>query len=355
VGGTALALAQALAVRSIATRFIVPRPYGAQAHVAGLDVEEIPAEAGALRAELVAAGRRGERAFLHYANYGYQARGCPLWLAAGLHQAAEVPLWTHFHEVWATGPPSTSSFWLAPVQRRIAAAVARRSARISTGLPLYAGMIRRTLGAPEREIAIRPTVSAVGEPAEIRPFPARNRRLAVFGGAGIRTRAYGEHAAEIAAACLALDLSEVWDVGPGTVAPESVGPHGGSIPVRRLGSLPAAEVSALLSETAAGFLAYPLGFLGKSSAFAAYAAHGVLAVCAGRAAPPGAVPAPGAHFWVPETGTRVAVDPTGLADIAAAARSWYEGHSLVLQAAEIAGWLEMPPEGPVTGNMSPPE
>ncbi|HXU32226.1 MAG TPA: glycosyltransferase family 1 protein [Thermoanaerobaculia bacterium] len=333
VGGIALALAAALAQRGISCRFVVPSPHGAAARRAGLHVVEVAREPAALAAALDGA----ERTILHYAGYGYHPRGVPGWLAEGLART-DGALWTQFHEMWATGPPWRSSFWLAPLQRRIAGSIGDRSERISTSLDLYARLLRRRLSEPRREIEIRPVISGIGEVAEPLPFERRTPRLVVFGGPGVRARAYGEHSTAIEASVRAFGLAEIWDIGPEAVAPPSLG----ALPIRRLGVLPAPEVSAILAESAAAFLAYPLGFLGKSSVFAAYAAHGALPICAGRpvAAAEGGPTAPraGMHFW--NASDPALPSSSDLASIAAAARTWYEGHSLARQAAAIADWAD---------------
>ncbi len=327
VGGIALAFAAELGRRGITSRFVVPAPHGAAAKRTGLDVVEISPEPAALLAALDGA----ERTILHYAGYGYHPRGVPRWLATGL-ALADGEVWTQFHEVWATGPPWRSSFWLLPLQRRIAGAIGDRSAQITTSLDLYARLLHSSLSGPHREIEVRPVISGVGEVAEPLPFDRRAQRLVVFGGQGVRHRAYRLDSAAIATAAQALGLTEIWDLGPGEVAPRALE----ALPIRQLGALPASEVSALLADSAAGFLAYPLGFLGKSSVFAAYAAHGMLPVCIGRpiaareASRTG--PVAGVHFW--DVGAPTPCPP----GIAVAARSWYEGHSLARQAAAIAEW-----------------
>lgn len=337
VGGIALSLAAALEGLGIESRFVVPAPHGAAAAAAGLDGVEIAPEPAALAAALEGAGR----AILHYAGYGYHPRGVPRWLADGL-ALSKTPLWTQFHEVWATGPPWRSSFWLGTLQRRIVRAIGDRSERISTSLDLYADLIRSAVSDPSRPIEVKPVVSGIGEPSEAPPYGPRERRLVVFGGPGVRGGAYGNLAERIEHAARSLDLAEIWDVGPGEVAPRTLG----ALPVRRLGPLPAPEVSALLAESAAGFLAYPLGFLGKSSVFAAYAAHGVLPVCCGRPAEAADVPAgprAGEQYWnIGGYAGRNAGDapaPSDPAGLAAAARSWYSAHSLASQAAELAAWV----------------
>jgi hypothetical protein len=266
----------------------------------------------------------GETALLHYANYGYQRRGCPARLVAGLEswrRSAGGRMVTVFHEVYAGGPPWSSSFWLGPLQRRLAARVARASDRLLTTLPLYAGLVRRL--APGVEVAVAPVFSTVGEPAAVPPVRDRPRRLIVFGGAGVRRRAWEGHLAELLAACRALGIDEVADVGPATGLPA---PDLDGVPVRVLGPLPEAEVSRRLLDAAAGFLAYPPAFLPKSTVFAAYCAHGLAPVCAWKDA--GASPAP---TW--SSGR----DPEA---VAAAARAWYLEHSLERQGELFHRFLE---------------
>jgi hypothetical protein len=266
-------------------------------------------------AALLAAIGAEETVLLHYANYGYQARGCPEWLIAGL-AGWRGRLVTVFHEIWASGPPWTSSFWLRPAQRRLAATLARRSEALATTLDIYAGMLRPW--SHGREIAVLPVFSTVGEPAAVPPFGERARRIVVFGGAGVRSRAYGRFLPELAKAAAALGAGEILDVGPPLPLPAAAG----GVPIRPLGVLPAGEVSALLLGSAAGFLAYPPDFLPKSTIFAAYCAHGVLPLCA----------------WDREGDRRAAAGApcwTGAGDpgpAARAARGWYAGHSLERQA-----------------------
>jgi len=325
VGHYALALAGQLRDRlGIATRFVVgdpawpgsPEPDGAAVKVA--------ARRAAALAELLDQPelRNQSTVLLHYAGYGYQRRGCPAWLVEGLSLwqkgaggGSGRRLITIFHEVYAGGPPWRSSFWTSPRQRRLAATLAGRSESMVTSLDLYRRMLLPWAGG--REIKVLPVFSTVGEPAAVPPFAERAPRMAVFGGAGVRGRAYGRHRPALAAACATLGIEEILDIGPPVAAPvESVG----GLPVRRLGVLPAAAVSALLLGARAGFVAYPPAFLPKSTIFAAYCAHGVLPVCAwqGRAELP--------------------ASPAAAGPAAAAARAWYLEHSLPRQAAV---WREL--------------
>jgi hypothetical protein len=302
VGSYAEALAGALAAGGIATRFVT-------------------AEAARTAEDLLAVldGEENGPVLLHYANYGYHPRGCPRGLVEGLtswsrHGAGRL-LVTLFHEVWATGPPWRSSFWLAPLQRRLAAALARLSAEMVTSLDLYARMVRPWAG--ERPIRVMPVFSTIGEPAAVPPLAGRAPRMVVFGGRGVRSRAWGRELPALAAASRELEIEEILDVGPATTVPERVG----AIPVRSLGVLTAEEAGACLLGARAGFLSYPPPFLPKSTIFAAYCAHGVAPVCAWSRPAVSAGPLP--PFW------RTDADP---AKSAARARAWYGEHALARQA-----------------------
>jgi hypothetical protein len=268
---------------------------------------------------------------LHYVNYAYHPRGCPAGLSRDLRRwrlggpaagaGEERRLVTFFHEVYATGPIWRSSFWLAPVQRRIAAELARASDRVATNLDLYGRMLEGFYPRGPREpIVVTPVLSTVGEPDAVPALADRAPRMLVFGGPGARSRAYGPERETLAAACQGLGIEEIVDLGPPLAMPIPTKWDG--LPVRALGPLPAAEVSARMLAARAGFLSYPPAFLPKSSIFAAYCAHGLLPVCPGKVAESGSPP-----HWNPS----FEVD-LSLQEIADAARVWYLGHSIARQA-----------------------
>lgn len=299
VGTYASALAGALEQRGIESRFVTGEARTTEALLKGL--------------------QGSETVLLHYANYGYQSRGCPFWLVEGLERwrSPGRRLVTFFHEVWASGPPWRSSFWLLPIQKRLATRVARLSGALATSLERYGEMLR---GEAE-VIEVMPVFSTVGEPAAVPPLAERARRIVVFGGAGVRRRAWGRFLPHLEGAVRSLEAEEVWDVGPPVAVPATAG----GVPVRAPGILPPAEVSRLLLGSAAGFLAYPPDFLPKSTIFAAYCAHGVTPVCAWNGAPSG-------PLWWSGAG-----DPQ---TVASAARDWYAGHSLARQAVRFHHMLD---------------
>ena len=273
---------------------------------------------------LAAATAEESTVLLHYANYGYQSRGCPTWLIDGLArwkgEETGRRLVTVFHEVHASGPPWRSSFWLRPRQRQLAARLLRLSDAAVTSLELYAAVLRGWRAEPT--IVVSPVFSTVGEPEAVPPLADRPRRLLVFGGPGARARAWGEFRGELLATCRGLELEEVWDVGAPAGAPARLD----GLPVRELGVLSAGETSARLLEGLAGFLAYPSGFLGKSTIFAAYCAHGLLPVCAWREDRSRQAAKEAPPHW--RARRPAPADPQSLA---AAAQAWYVEHSLARQ------------------------
>jgi hypothetical protein len=325
VGGYARRLGEAFAARGIAVDLLASRPGEEKGEALPTRTTE------ALDAALERWWEAGEGpagVLLHYSGYGYHERGCPVWLAAGiarwLARGSRRRVSTFFHEVNAFGPPWRSSFWLSPLQRRIAAALAGASSGIATSLSLYRDVLHRWV--PGRAVAVLPVFSAVGEPAQVSPLASRRRRIAVFGGAGTRLRAFHDHRDDLEAACRALGAEEVLDIGPpGGAVTAAIGGR----PVRRLGVLPAQEVGDLLLDSVAGFLAYPADFLPKSTVFAAYCAHGVVTVCATSGRNGGGPLTAGEHY-LPVHPER----PPGEAElqaVAGRARAWYLEHSLERQ------------------------
>lgn len=343
VGTYALALARELRRRmGVASQMLVTDPAwtGSEPGEGASAVPLAERSARGLMEALhrVASGEGGtpEPVLVHYANYAYQRRGCPRWLVDGLlHWRREVAggLVTLFHEVYATGPPWRSSFWLWRRQRRLARALAAASTAAVTSLERYAA--RLAAPASRDRVEVRPVFSTVGEPTSVPPLARRGCRLVTFGGRGGRRLAYGRLRGQLEVACRTLETEEILDVGPPLEAlPAAVA----GVPVRGLGPLPASEVSRLLADARAGFLAYPGAFLPKSTVFAAYAAHGVIPVCAWPREPtPGEGLQPGEHYWGP-AGDKGALTPEELESMAAAAHRWYQDHSLERQV-ELFGEL----------------
>jgi hypothetical protein len=332
VGPYAQALAAELGtVWGVESRFVVGEPaWRSEPGTTPALAVAARSPAALTHAMLAQGGAEPVPVLVHYAGYGYAPRGCPRWLVAALvrlARAGRIRLVTIFHEVAANGPPWSSSFWLRPVQLGLARALARASELRRTSLPVYAEL----LATPPVEVV--PVFSTLGELTDPRPFAARARRLVVFGGPGVRGRAFGALRATLAAAARELQATEILDIGPrlDTVPRELEG-----IPCSALGVQPAAEVSRLLGSSAFGFLAYPPGFLAKSTIYAAYAAHGVVPVGAwDEERDPWPLEPP---CWQPgETASAEALER-----FARRAHCWYAPHALARQASALAEHLVGP-------------
>lgn len=341
VGDHAALLAQALSERhGMVTRFIVANPCAMNLEPDGFVRQHLTGNHGVeLTAHLNAAGAP-DIVLLHYAGYGYQRRGCPAWLVRALSQwrrgAPRRRLITMFHELYAFGPIWRSSFWTSPRQRQLAKSLARLSDRCLTNQNIS----RQWLAHSASEIDVLPVFSTMGEcPVRATPAPHREPTMIVFGSAPWRRQAYHERRAALEAACAAIEIRRIVDIG----APCGEKPKL-PVPLLETGILPATTVSQHLTRARAGFFTYPAAYLGKSSIFAAYAAHAVVPVtCGGNSADNLDGLRAGEHFLV--AGKNLAGENFDGGAIAGAANSWYRAHNLQRQArhyAELIGALAQP-------------
>jgi hypothetical protein len=290
---------------------------------------------GAALADLAA---KTPRMLLHYVNYGYAARGCPIWLLQGLRRwlggAADRRLVTMFHELFAhDGRPWESSFWTQPLQK----AICRSTARISHGAVSNQQVSHEILGRMRggRDVTHFPVFSNVGEPIQSAEFGQRARRLVIFGGQRWRSDALTRHLPSIIAACQRWNISEIVEIGPGATRTCEFG-----IPAVKLGPLPAAEVSAILSSSLLGFLSYASGELEKSGIFAAYAAHGLVPILPDDCIRDGPKElTTGVHYLSPRSAHEDHGDAL-LGQVTTAVFTWYQGHHSRHQGAAFAELLE---------------
>lgn len=212
--------------------------------------------------------------FLQYSGYGYAKRGAPLWLLKTLQEEKEnfKTLGIFFHELYATGPPWGSAFWLSPVQKHIARRLAELSDFWITNREGSAQWLRQFAG--DKPHAVLPVFSNVGEMPEY-SF-VRAPKIVVFGSAALRTATY--LAAGNALFTWAREQGlEIHDIGP-AINDIAVLKSLQAARVVLHGRLANEEVSRQLSDVSFGILAYPLDYVAKSGVFAAYCAHGVCPV-----------------------------------------------------------------------------
>jgi hypothetical protein len=109
--------------------------------------------------------RDSDHVILHYVNYGYQSRGVPLRLLSilrELRKACAGKFITIFHELYASGPPWSSAFWLRPWQIRIAREIARLFDHCLVPNTIARAQLLRLF--PQARVTVHPVFSNFGEP-----------------------------------------------------------------------------------------------------------------------------------------------------------------------------------------------
>ncbi len=344
VGDYGLALATALRkVSGIESEFVVGDPaWDGPAEVEGFQVRRLASRSSQELLDLLERKDEADRStlLLHYEGYGYATRGCPLWLVAALERwklaRAGRTLMIIFHELYATGPPWTSSFWLSSAQRSLTTRLVRLSDQWMTSLELYSKLVRRLSTDQTARAYNLPVFSTIGEPAIASPLSERRRRLVVFGTRGRRVEVYRRSAAELNRICDRLGVTEILDIGRAVEFDFAIELD---TPVTVCGELPGAEVSRLLLDSVAGVIDYPAFILGKSSIFAAYCAHRVIPIVAtsGNSKPADGLEA-GRHYWLADVESeRLDLDAGQM--IADNAFAWYQTHNLSTHAKTLAACL----------------
>jgi hypothetical protein len=342
IGDYALSLAGALRQdMSIATHFIVTDPsWRDTGEVNGFEITHLPARSTVELLKALPAAAGLAKVLLHYEGYGYADRGCPVWLVKALEQwrAADERrrLVTMFHELYATGPLWTSSFWLSPLQKRLMIRLAQLSDQWMTSLEGYAKRVRQLSHNRTAHSYSLPVFSSIGEPTCPPPLSERQRRLVVFGTRGRRIEVYKRSSADLNRICQPLGITEILDIGR-TIEFDFAGKL--SVPVKTLGELAGAEISRLLLDAVAGVLDYPPAMLAKSTIFAAYCTHRMIPIVASY----GDLTAAdglqkGSHYWLTDAAPEQFNLDAGQV-IADKASAWYQSHSLATHAETFAACL----------------
>jgi hypothetical protein len=232
-------------------------------------------------------GAEFDNVILHYVNYGYQARGIPFGLVpivSELRQTSPGRLLTIFHELYASGAPWKSAFWLQPLQKRIARALAQ----LSEVCVVSSEAMLRDLGkiAPNVKGMVHPVLSNFGEP-DLSPGQFLQRdphRWTICGGTALIERSLKS-------------FRKIMNRIPEEIAPRQLSVLGGNdnsiirslllergIPTDYRPRIDPAEASSILSASSFLWLDYfdrpdvPMEFVLKSTAFAAACAHGVVPI-----------------------------------------------------------------------------
>jgi hypothetical protein len=272
---------------------------------------------------------------IHFSGYGYEQRGLCFWLLRELEQVKarlgdRLRVVTMFHELFASGPLWGSALWLSPLQARIARKLARMSDAIGTNTELHGRWLREQVG-PSTPITVQPVFSTVGEPEHRAPTSGREPSMVVFGSPSTRRRALAA-LPPYAEALTRQGITEILEVGSGEATPwTALG-----LKLRFLGRMETPDLRALLEHSAYGLIEYPPNCLGKSTVFAAYAAHGCVSINVADAGQDSDGLQSGQHFVSLSRDALLPTGPRPLEVLATAACNWYAPHSLTRQAKAFA-------------------
>ena len=185
-------------------------------------------------------------ALLQYVGYGYEKRGCPLWLVRGLEawkrgaaltpgpspeaEKGTVPfslirksgqsprtrrLVTMFHELYASGPPWRSSFWTSAVQRWVARCLARQSDRCFTNRAASGHWLSSVSGMGTVPVRVLPVLSNLGELADPLPLASRKPQMVLYDNVGRNPRTRSLAVNLVRRACERMGIKRLVPFGAG--------------------------------------------------------------------------------------------------------------------------------------------
>ncbi len=280
--------------------------------------------------------RKYDHTLLHYVNYGFQKRGIPFRLLSILHELRRQhhgKLVTIFHELYASGPPWTSAFWLQPLQIHLAKSVGRLSDACIVSSDNFRFELKRIV--PDTHLELHPVPSGLGEPS-LSPNQITDRdphQWAIWGGTALVERSLRS-------------FRQLLPSIPDSIAPRKLFVLGGfDNPVTRTlvvdlavesdyrPRIAAADASEILKTCSFAWFNYfhrpdvETSVILKSSAFAAACAHAVIPVFPHRGSPISVDGdrLPGPFFVEPD---RAEIpDAQARPKIAADIYAWYQRHA----------------------------
>lgn len=232
--------------------------------------------------------RENDHVILHFVNYGYQKRGVPFWLLPILRNIrSQCPgNWlTVFHELYASGPPWKSAFWLHPLQIQIAKSISRLSDVCIVSSEVLLAQLRNL--APTTRAHVYPVPSNFGEPA-LSPDQITDRdlhRWVICGGTALierSLRSFRTIASRIPESFFPRELFILG--GHDNPATRSLLVELPGVRSEYYPHIDLAKASQILSSCSFAWLDYfhradvPTNAVLKSSAFAAACAHGVIPI-----------------------------------------------------------------------------
>lgn len=271
---------------------------------------------------------------LQYSGYGFAKRGAPVGLALQIkrlrRERPEIRLVTMFHELFAYGPVTSSSFWLSYMQRWVALSLARQSHQVITNRARSARWLENRIPAHRGRIHASPVFSNLGEAPEAPPPSQREAHLVFF---GYQAEMWDAGFTGLRRVIEALKPARVTILGRSAEIPAEVF---GGVAVTRTGYLGAEEVSTILRTARWGLVAYHPEYLGKSSLLAAFMAHGIVPLLVDGHLPLSEGLERGVHLLaVNDLGT----SNQDLDTVSLAGQAWYRPHNRENTAAAFAKLL----------------
>ncbi|MEQ1688198.1 MAG: glycosyltransferase [Sphingopyxis sp.] len=342
IGDYAAAIAGALRDNhGLVTHFIVARP-DATTHAVDDGFATIaldrPAKEGLLTALETAHSGDAAALIVHISGYGYARYGAPFWLARAMarwkrQQGRSAPIIGVFHELFSEGAPWDRRYWYGLGQKRFVRAMAVLCDHVITPTQVYADWLN-THGRLSSPPIVLPVVSNVGEAAAPSGDTQRRNRLAIFARSGAAEEIYSQWRAQIGQAVRAYGIEEIVDIGTRANAPPA---SIGGATVTAHGRLAVPAIAELLGTCRVGFLSYRHMPLAKSTILAAYAAHGVLPLCAADDASPQDGLVAGNNFVHVSGMSEIApIQPQQEADMQRCISAWYAQHDTAAQASLTA-------------------
>ena len=221
---------------------------------------------------------------LHVSPYGYQKRAIPFWLASAWKQISRSKkrpvLMSMFHELYASGPITTSTFWLQPFQKVILRGLARASDVMRTNRQPYAEWLKGIPGLSRPEVTVMPVFSNFGEPQNLPPLRQRPEAMILFSSGIHGGGTPSEAVSRATRLCVRFGLKTLHIIGG--PKPELAEVDG--ICLRHQAFVPTAEASDLFLQCRMAYTGYHPLYFGKSTIMAAFAAHGLAVITRGQQA-----------------------------------------------------------------------
>jgi hypothetical protein len=252
---------------------------------------------------------------VHYVCYGYQRRGCPISLIRSLRSlrsSRHFRMISVFHELYASGPPWTTTFYVSPLQRFLFRSLASLSDTVVTSTPAY----KRALEHGGKNAGVHPVISNIGEPPDPPELSQRANRAVVFGLPHSRRPLLESEM--LGPTLKDLSVDEVLEIGDRCAQPPA---NIGKVQWRQCGNLSSEKVSEIFLQSRFGLLYYPRNLLSKSGVFAAYSSHRMVPVLIPRPGSPVEELRPQTHY-LDSSGTW-SLDNTILQGIADRSWQWY--------------------------------